>query len=54
MSILGHMKTYTVVHRHNGYLQHSYVVASSELAALAVASEKYDHITNVLPLNKEA
>ena len=42
------MSTYTIAHRHNGYMQHSYVVASSELAALAIASESFTRILNVM------
>ena len=45
------MKTYTIAHRHNGYMQHSYIVASSELTALAIASESFTRILNVMEYN---
>ncbi|AUR84786.1 hypothetical protein NVP1063O_119 [Vibrio phage 1.063.O._10N.261.45.C7] len=45
------MKTYTVCHRTNGFVQHSYISASSKEDATIKALQLFTNILNIQPLN---
>lgn len=46
------METYTICHRHFGYITHSYVWADSMESATVEAKSKYSKIESVMKLNK--
>ena len=46
------MKTYTICHRHFGYITHSYLVADRLEIAEEMANEKYSNVMSVMLLNK--
>jgi hypothetical protein len=42
------MTLYTVCHKHNGYIQHSYILANNKVKAWLVACSQYKNILSIM------